>query len=63
MNIESGVSTIKVKRYKDIVSPKKDIVPNKESVKMWEKCERYPIIFHCTLQTLQRLKHIVEFQG
>ena len=34
MNIESGVSTIKVKRYKDIVSPKKDIVPNKESVKM-----------------------------
>jgi len=34
MNIESGVSTIKVKRYKDIVSPQKDIVPNKESVKM-----------------------------
>jgi Domain of unknown function (DUF5668) len=34
MNIESGVSTIKVKRYKDIDSPKKDIVPNKESIKM-----------------------------
>lgn len=34
MNIESGVSTIKVKRYKDIVAIKKDIVPNKESIKM-----------------------------